>query len=418
MVYYKRFNNGLKLVVNKTEGFLSVSSGILVKTGSINENETENGISHFIEHTVFKGTKKRSAFDISDGIDRIGAQINAFTSKEMTCYYTKSTSETFYECMDILSDLFFESVFDKDELDRERGVIIEEINMSEDTPEDVCGDVLARAYYGKDGLGQTILGPAENIKKFDKKMVRAYMDKYYTADNVVISISGNVEIDEAVKVVETLFADRFTRLKSVPQAKIILPSPTDEFKTKKIEQTHIACAMAGVDVLDEHSDALNIANMVLGGGMSSRLFQSIREKMGLAYSVYSYFSQYKNCGTLEIYAGVNTASRDAAFNAVMEELKKFKRDGVTEAEFVRGKEQLRSAFIFGRESTAALMLLYGRYLLYYDMEFDLNDRMQKLGGVTLSDVARAVELYFDVDKMATATVGVKRTPLARGNKTR
>ena len=151
MVVYKTFNNGLKLVVSKLDGLLSVSAGIMVKTGSINESESDNGISHFLEHVMFKGTKNRSAFEISDCIDSIGAQINAFTSKEMTCYYTKSTSERLKNCLDVLSDIFFNSVFDDKELDRERGVIIEEINMAEDTPEDVCADLLAQSYYGDKG---------------------------------------------------------------------------------------------------------------------------------------------------------------------------------------------------------------------------------------------------------------------------
>ena len=170
MNYYKRFDNGLRLVVQNLEGMLSVSAGVLVKTGSINEDEDNNGISHFIEHNLFKGTNKRSSFEISDYIDRIGAQINAFTSKELTCYYTKSTAEHLEDCIEVLSDIFFNSVFDKQEMEKEKGVIIEEINMSEDTPEDICLDVLAESYYGKTGLGRTILGTSKNIRKFNKEI--------------------------------------------------------------------------------------------------------------------------------------------------------------------------------------------------------------------------------------------------------
>ena len=166
MVYYKTYDNGLRLVLNKMEGMLSVSIGVLVKTGSCNESKEENGISHFIEHVMFKGTEKRSAFEISDYIDRIGAQINAFTSKEITCYYTKSTKEHAEESLEVLSDIFFNSVFDKKELEKEKGVVVEEINMSEDTPDEVCLDLLAQSYYGETGLGQTILGPEKNIKRF------------------------------------------------------------------------------------------------------------------------------------------------------------------------------------------------------------------------------------------------------------
>ena len=166
MTIYKKYPNGLRLVIEKMEGLMSVSCGVIVKTGSANETELDNGISHFIEHVMFKGTKKRSAFEISDYIDRIGAQINAFTSKELTCYYTKSTYEHTVECLEVLSDIFFNSQFLEEELEKEKSVILEEINMSEDTPEDLLFDLLSQSYFGNKGLGQTILGPAQNIKKF------------------------------------------------------------------------------------------------------------------------------------------------------------------------------------------------------------------------------------------------------------
>ncbi len=411
MRYYKKFNNKLRLIVNKIDGLLSVSSGVLVKTGSINESEKENGISHFIEHVMFKGTKTRSAFDISDHIDRIGSQINAFTSKELTCYYTKSTKEHLKESLEILSDIFFNSVFDKGELEKEKGVVIEEINMSEDTPEDICLDLLAKSYYGEKGLGQTILGPEKNIKKFSRDTVKEYMDKYYTADNVVVSIAGNVDVETVIDYVEDLFASKFTKTKSSSQVKSSVVTPKKLYKSKKIEQTHIGFAMNGFTADDRLSDAFSIANTVLGGGMSSRLFQKIREELGLCYSIYSYPSQYKDNGILEIYAGVNTDARDLATRAIVEEVIKFKKDGITEQEFIRGKEQIKSAFIFGQESTASQMLLYGKYLIFLDKEFDFAERIEKIEKVTIDDVHEAISKSFDIENSATATVGPKRSAL-------
>ena len=411
MRYFKKFDNGLRLVINKMEGFVSVSAGVLVKTGSINESAEENGISHFIEHVMFKGTSKRTAFEISDHIDRIGAQINAFTSKELTCYYTKSTGDHLEDSLEVLSDIFFNSVFDKEELEKEKGVIIEEINMSEDTPEELCLDLLAKSYYGTAGLGQTILGPAKNIRKFTRDDVKKYMDKYYTADNVVISLSGDVDIKKAEKIVEEYFADKFTKKKSAAQKKIKLVPAKTLYKSKRIEQTHIGFAMPGFAMNDDMADAFSIANTVLGGGMSSRLFQKIREELGLAYSVYSYSSQYKDNGVLEIYAGVNTDSRDLAVEAIVSEVKRFKKEGITEQEFLRGKEQIKSAFILGRESTASQMLLYGKYMISLDKEFNVEERLKKLEKITLSDVHAAIERSFDIEKAATATVGAKRSPV-------
>ena len=411
MRIYKRYGNGLRIIINKIEGLLSVTAGVLVKTGSGNESESENGISHFIEHTVFKGTKKRSSFEISDYIDRIGAQINAFTSKELTCYYTKSTAEHLEDSLDVLSDLFFDATFEKSELDKERGVIIEEINMSEDTPEDICLDLLAKSYYGTEGLGKTILGSSKNVKRFGKEDVISYMDKYYCADNVVISIAGNVDPAHAESLCEKYFAEKFTRFKSARQAKTSVIKRDNLFKTKKIEQAHLALALPAYRAADERSDAFNIANTVFGGGMSSRLFQKVREELGLAYSVYSYPSQYEDNGVLEIYAGVNTLSRDLAANAIMDEIRNFKKNKIDDAEFSRGKEQLKSSFVYGRESTATQMLLYGKYLIFLDKEFDFNERIKKLDSITKDQVNEVIEDVFSVGKIAAATVGPARKPL-------
>lgn len=411
MRYYKKFDNGLRLIINKIQGLLSVSAGILVKTGSVNEKENENGISHFIEHVMFKGTKTRSAFDISDHIDRIGAQINAFTSKELTCYYTKSTSEHLERSLEVLSDIFFNSQFEEKELEKEKGVVIEEINMSKDTPEDICLDLLSQSYYGETGLGQTILGPIKNIKSFTRESVKNYMDKYYTADNVVISLAGNVDVELAIQCVEKMFVKNFKSQHGAEQMKTQINSPKNLYKSKKIEQSHIGFAMNGFTAKDSLSDAFSIANTVLGGGMSSRLFQKIREELGLCYSIYSYPSQYKDNGILEIYAGVNTESRELATSAIVEEVKKFKKNGITEQEFLRGKEQIKSAFIFGQESASSQMLMYGKYLLFLDKQFDFAERIKRIESVSIDDVHEAISKSFDIESAGTATVGPKRSAL-------
>ncbi len=411
MTFYKRFDNGLRLTVKRIEGLLSVTAGVLVKTGSINEDDDNNGISHFIEHTMFKGTGKRTAFEISDNIDSIGAQINAFTSKELTCYYTKSTAAHLEDSLEVLSDIFFNSVFDKQELEKEKGVVIEEINMCEDTPEDICLDLLAQNYYGNTGLGRTILGPAKNIRHFTKKHIDEYMDKYYTADNVVISIAGNVDIKTVEQLVEKYFANLFKRIKSSSQKNNKEFFTNNGYKYKKIEQAHIGLCSKGLALGDKRVDAFAISNMIFGGGMSSRLFQRVREELGLAYSVYSYPSNYKDGGVFEIYAGVNQNSRDLAFNAILEELARFKKDGVTEKEFLRGKEQLKSGFLMGQESTASQMLLYGKYLIYLDEQFDFDKRLRELDAVSMKDVLEVIDEFFNTDGFATATVGRAKKPL-------
>lgn len=411
MTYSKKYKNGLKLVIEKIEGLFSVSAGVIVKTGSVNEDDKNNGISHFIEHAVFKGTEMRSAFEISDYIDRIGASINAFTSKELTCYYTKSTSDHVEETLEVLSDITFNPKFDFNELEKEKGVIIEEINMSEDSSEDILFDLLAESSYGKVGLGRTILGPASNIRKFNSNDVESYRNNFYTADNTVISIAGNVDIEQVEKYVEKYFVNNFTskkRLKNNVQTKFYNGKL---HKYKKIEQCHLGIAMPAFSLSDERRDALSVASVIFGGGMSSRLFQKIREEMGLAYSVYSYVSAYENSGVLEIYAGVNPDARDKATQKIMDEIKRFVDAGITDAEFMRGREQIKSAFIMGRESTSSQMLLFGKQMTYFGNEFNVEDKLKTFDQMTKEDVEKVIRQVFTDTNFATATVGPKKTSL-------
>lgn len=407
----KTYENGLRLVVKEMPGMFTVSAGIIVHTGSANESSEINGLSHFIEHMLFKGTNKRTSFEISDGIDRLGSQINAFTAKEITCYYVKSTRENFKDSVEILSDLFFNSTFDEEESVKEKDVVKEEINMCEDTPEDLCLDILAESYFGKSGLGQTILGTAKNVDSFTKDDIAEYMSKYYTPTNTVIAVAGNISFDEAVKITDEYFAQYF---KNSTTADIFV---NDKFytgnamKVKDIEQAHIGMCMPSYELGSDKTVATSILNTVFGGGMSSRLFQIIREQNGLAYSVYSYVSQYKYAGAFEIYAGVNPSKRDLALECIVKEIKNLKSGGITEAEFNRGKEQVKSAFIMSQESVASQMLLYGKQLLFLDKLFDFNEKIKEINECTMKDVQEVIEESFDLDKCAYSYVGKKRSKL-------
>lgn len=413
MHYVKEYENGFRLIVKKIDGLLSVSAGILVGAGSANESAGENGISHFLEHMMFKGTEKRTAFEISDSIDRIGAQINAFTAKELTCYYVKSTAEHFGEAAEILADLFFCSQYADEEAEKEKGVVLEEINMEEDSPEDLCLDLLSEAYFGKRGYGRTILGKKENVKRFTREDLFDYVARYYTPDNVVLSVAGNVSFEEAEAIAEQYFLPAFQGRKNRPHS---MKEPSFAgghlFRSKKIEQAHVALCVQGVALGSPEINAVNLANVVFGGGMSSRLFQRIREEMGLAYSVYSYVSQYRNCGVLEVYAGVSPDKRDTAVAAIVREGERFCKEGLTKEEFLRGKEQIKSAFVYGQESAASQMLLYGKSLLFLNKAFDLDRKMAEINAVTEEDVRGVICRYFDFTKAATATVGRAKSPLS------
>ena len=411
MTESKVFSNGFRVILNKAEGFTSCTAGVIVNTGSVNETEENNGISHFIEHTVFKGTEKRTAFEISDFVDRIGAQINAFTSKEITCYYTNSTRDHLEESIEVLSDIFFNAVFDEEELEKEKGVIIEEINMSDDTPEDVCSDLLAESYYGKTGYGRTILGPAKNIEKFSVKDVKSYMDDYYTADNVVLSISGNIDMGKTFELAEKYFADKFKRLKSKKQNLKHEFFTDSKFIYKDINQAHLGLAMPSFSFSDVRVDAYSVAINAFGGGMSSRLFQKVREEMGLAYNVYAYSSLHKDEGVTVIGAGVNEKLREKAFDAVIKETEKFVKEKMSEDEFLRSKEQYKSSYLFGQESTASLMLLYGKYFIFKIEVFNIDEKMKEIEKMTLKDVNDIIDSSFDLKKAAVSTVGKKKSSL-------
>lgn len=410
MVHYKKFENGIRLVVKEMSGLMSVSMGIIVGTGAAVESDSEDGISHFIEHMMFKGTKTRTSFQISDRMDAIGAQVNAFTAKDITCYYAKSTSNNAAEAFEILSDLFLNSTFPDDEMVREKGVVIEEINMNEDAPDDLCLDILSQAFFGNENYGRNILGSKKNVQGFTREDIRAYMSRRYTPDNIVIAMAGNIEKGLAEGLVEKYFGSLPVAAAEKRPLNVNLKGG-NLCKKKDIEQVHIAIAYPSMKRYERLSDATQIMNSVLGGSMSSRLFQTVREKLGLAYTVYSYLSSYEQSGALTVYAGVNAATYEKSAEAVYNCIEEMKKNKMTEDEFKRGKEQLLSSLIFAQESTSSQMLLYGRELIYSGRVYDFERRVGELNGVTLADVCEAIEYNFDTKYMATAIVGNVDSPI-------
>lgn len=404
MVKQKTYPNGLRMIVKQLDGVFSVSTGILVGAGSRYETPQNNGISHFIEHMMFKGTERRNAFEISDAIDSIGGQINAFTTKENTCYYVKSTAEHTERAVEVLSDIFFNSVFDERELEKEKGVVIEEINMNEDAPEDLCFDMLAEAQFGKTGLGATILGPIENVSSFTKKDIYNYMQGLYHPENTVICYAGKITFDEAVALTDKYFAENFGNTafkKPVPTHNYLFGESS---RKKDIEQAHICLAYPACKYGDELNDYYMLFNSVLGGGMSSALFQKVREELGLAYSVYSYVSTYADCGSMCVYAGVNPKNKDLALECILNEIATLKKNGLSEKEFLRAKEQIKGSFIYSQESNASQMLLYAKYLLYKNEIFSFEDKIKSINNVTLDGLNSFIKNELSFEKYAKAIV--------------
>ena len=405
MTESKKYANNLRLIVETMPSLLSVSAGILVGAGSCLETSDINGISHFIEHTTFKGTKRFSSTELSEAFDDIGAQVNAFTSKEMTCYYVKSTKSGLERSVELLSDMFLNSVYAEDELNREKGVVIEEINMANDTPEDVCLDALSQAYFGNYGLGQTILGSPENINSFNGDAIRKFRDRYYNADNVVLSFAGNITFKEADELVKRYFLPYISDKKSddlTVNSKRNLCGKI--IKNKDIEQLHLSLGFTGVKYNDEKNTETSVFNVALGSGMSSRLFQEVREKLGLCYTIYSYPSGYRDCGSVAIYAGLNSESVIKAYDAIMKVLKEFKNEGIGDRELERSKAQILSSFEFGSESTASQMMLFGKYLLFTDKVFDSEKKIDDINGITKNAVNDFIG-NFNIDDFSLALIG-------------
>lgn len=407
MVNYKKYENGLRLIVNSMDAMMSVSVGFLVGAGSCLEDANNNGISHFIEHTTFKGTDKMTSFQISSAFDDIGAQVNAFTSKETTCYYVKSTTGELEKSFELLSDMFLNSTYKSDELDKEKGVVVEEINMCLDTPEELCLDALSESYFGKQGLGRTILGSVKNVKGFKKDDIDKYRKRFYNADNIVVSFAGKISFEEACGLVEKYFMPYVSAAKSDEFLCGETENKYGRIKLEKdIEQVHLALAFGGVEYDSPETDAMSVINNVAGGGMSSRLFQKIREELGLCYTVYTYPSCYLKTGTFAVYAGVNPKSAEKAYRAILDVLNDLKKNGVTEDEFARGKAQMISSFAFGQESTSSQMLLYGKYLLNTGKVFDIDAKLSVVNALGIDEVNKLLS-KLDFSLYSAAVVGKK-----------
>ncbi len=404
MIETKELSNGVRVIVKRMEGLLSVSMGVLVGTGAAYETDAEDGISHFIEHMLFKGTNTRTAFALSDAFDALGAQVNAFTGKDMTCFYSKATSDHAAEAFALLADLFLHSVFPEDEMAREKGVVVEEIHMDEDTPEDLCLDLLARTAFGNRNYGRNILGPASNVEGFTREDLFAYRRERYCPENIVISFAGNIATAEALALAEAYFGG-MVRTGFTDRKKDVVQSAGSMFRKKPIEQAHFALGFPTVAREDKMRPAVQVMNAILGGGMSSRLFKKVREELGLAYSVYSYCSHYAETGMLTVYAGVSPAKAKDAFAAVQGVIESFKREGVTEEEFSRGREQVKSGSIFSQENTSSQMLLYGKEMLYNNAVYDFERRMAEIAALTRADVMEAIKQNFDFSRAAVAAVG-------------
>ena len=373
--------NGLRIIGERIDHFRSVSVGLWLGTGSQYETLTEAGLSHFLEHMVFKGTEKRTSRQIAEEMDAVGGQLNAFTAKECTCFYAKVVDEHLPLAMDVLADLVTAPTFDPAELEKEKGVVIEEISMAEDTPEDVAFELLMLAHYGDQPLSRPILGTADRIMAYQSDDLRRYWRCRYRPQNAVLSLAGNYDWAAVVALAEKLLGMWSPEnLDERPYATHAAP-PALLTREKDIEQVHICLGYPALPMGDERNYDISIFNSVFGGAMSSRLFQKIREESGMAYSVYSYPNAYNDTGMLAVYAATNPETARPVIDMILEETRALARDGMTREEFAMAREQMKAGYIMGLESTSTRMQSIGRRLLLLNKtrtETETIDRINRI----------------------------------------
>lgn len=398
-------DNGLRIVCEKIPYVKSVSIGIWVGTGSRNEVIENNGISHFIEHMLFKGTDKRNAKEIAESIDNIGGQINAFTGKECTCYYTKTLDTHIDIALDVLSDMFFNSNFNQKDIDTERKVILEEIGMYEDSPEELVHDILSETVWDGNPLGYSILGTHECLKGINKEIIKDYIYKNYTPDNCVIAVAGNFDDDKLYELINKYFSSwKFNESRVVKYGNVEFITGS-KIKEKDTEQVHICMGFNGIEHGNDNLYALLAINNILGGGMSSRLFQKIREEKGLVYSVYSYPSSYKNAGLFTIYAGMNPEYLKKVISLINKEVKELVKKGISKAELEKSKEQMKGSYILGLESTSSRMNSIGKSELMLGTIYTPEEILKKIDDISEDNLNEIIKDVFKLETMSFSAVG-------------
>ena len=386
--------NGLHVVGERLPYLRSVSIGVWMRVGSMMETPAENGLSHFLEHMVFKGTEKRSTRDIAEEMDAVGGQMNAFTGKDCTCFYAKVIDEDLPLAVDILSDMTLHASLDETEFNKERGVILEEISMEEDSPEDVVHELLSRIQFGDQAAGMPILGPAEQIAAYTRDDLANYRARHYHPENCVVALAGNYDPEQVLALMQQYFGEwkKSGQRQTVPPMQ---PIPGQKAaREKDTEQLHICLGYPGTFLGSDELYPMSVMNNLLGGAMSSRLFQKIREEMGMAYSIYTYPSTYVGCGTFAVYAGVSPKNGHAVLDETLKQLDLLCRDGVTEKEFREAKNQLRGSYLLGLESPGSRMQSMGRGQLHLDRCMTPEETVAKIEAMTIESVNAVARRIF------------------------
>lgn len=404
---YKRhiLNNGVRVVTEQIPYVNSISIGIWVKSGSRYENSDNNGVAHFIEHMLFKGTKNRTSKRIAEEIEELGGQINAFTGKEATCFYVKLLDEHYKIGINVLSDMIINPLLDANELEKEKSVIQEEINMYEDSPEDLVADIISSATWKTDTLAYSILGSNTTIKNMTREKLYNYYTSIYTPSNIVVSIAGNFNEEAIVNELEEAFSN--WTVKNIENSLLSSPGISKELviKSKDIEQLHLSLTLKGIELGNDKLYTLLAINNFFGGGTSSTLFQKIREEKGYVYTIYSFPSSYKNCGVFNIYFALNEQYLEDALFLIQKEIVQLIETKMNSYEIKKSKEQLKGNYILGLESISSRMFSMGKSELMLNKIFEPKEVLNKIDEITDNDIHEMINFIFDEGIYSGACVG-------------
>jgi predicted Zn-dependent peptidase len=396
--------NGLRILTERMTQVRSVSIGVWLTRGSRHESADKSGIAHFVEHMLFKGTGTRSAEDIAQAIDSIGGQLDAFTAKEYASYYIKVLDEHLPLAMDILTDIVRNPAFSVEDIEREKKVVVEEIKMVEDTPDDLVHELFTQGFWENHPLGRPILGTRETVESFSAEVLREYFQQAYTARNLIVSAVGNVEHERVRELVEKGFG-------SLPANGSVLGEhapqvvPKVLIRNKELEQSHLCVGVSSYPQNHDDRYASYLLNTLLGGSMSSRLFQNVREKRGLAYAVFSGLSAYRDAGSFTVYAGCSNDAVGQVIDLVVEELRGVKQTPVPAAELQRAKDHLKGSLMLSLENTASRMSHLARQEIYFDRQFGLDETLQGIERVTAADVQRVATDLFRNGSLSATVLG-------------
>src|SRR5579872_6256217 len=397
--------NGLIVLTERMEHVRSVAMGVWMRVGSRHEIPELNGISHFVEHMVFKGTKSRTAQSIAREVDAIGGNLDAFTGKETVCFNVKVLDEHVGTALDVLSDLVLNPVFASDEIARERGVILEEIKMDEDNPDTLVHEIFTQNFWKGHPLGKPILGTRDTVRSFERPPVHDFYGQRFAPGNMIITAAGHLNHDRFVELVRKHFAGMKPVSNGFHSAPPKIISRIILRNKKALEQVQICVGVPSYPITHEKRHSSYILNTLLGGGMSSRLFQNIRERQGLAYAIYSDLNPYRDTGCMSIYAGTSRASAGKVVESIVSEFRKLKTEMVTPDELRRSKDQLKGSLMLSLESSNARMSNLARQEMYFDHFYGLDELIAKIEAVTAEELQELANQFFETDNIAVTVLG-------------